>query len=66
MKARELTWLRVTEDDNPPYEILLQPGEKIERMRLTLLLTLATPAVLTSYFKENLWETWANEARLFT
>ena len=31
MEARELTWLRVTADDDPPYEILLQPGEKIER-----------------------------------
>ena len=31
MEARELTWLRVTGDNNPPYEILLQPGEKIER-----------------------------------
>jgi|APFre7841882630_1041343.scaffolds.fasta_scaffold00106_9 cytoskeleton protein RodZ len=31
MEARELTWLRVTADNNPPYEILLQPGEKIER-----------------------------------
>ncbi|MGD1151690.1 MAG: RodZ domain-containing protein [Syntrophales bacterium] len=31
MEAREMTWLRVTADSNPPYEILLQPGEKIER-----------------------------------
>jgi cytoskeleton protein RodZ len=31
VRAKELTWLRVTADDNPPYEILLQPGEKIER-----------------------------------
>ena len=31
VEAREPTWLRVTADDNPPYEILLQPGEKIER-----------------------------------
>ena len=31
MEAREMTWLRVTADNNPPYEILLQPGEKIER-----------------------------------
>jgi cytoskeleton protein RodZ len=31
MEARELTWLRITEDNDPPYEILLQPGEKIER-----------------------------------
>ena len=31
MEAREMTWLKVTADSNPPYEILLQPGEKIER-----------------------------------
>jgi threonine synthase len=31
MEAREMTWLRVTADNNPSYEILLQPGEKIER-----------------------------------
>lgn len=31
VEARELTWLRVTADDNQPYQILLQPGEKIER-----------------------------------
>ena len=31
MEAKELTWLRVTADQNPPYEILLHPGEKIER-----------------------------------
>jgi hypothetical protein len=31
MAARKLTWLRVTADNKPPYEILLQPGEKIER-----------------------------------
>ncbi|HET6461388.1 MAG TPA: RodZ domain-containing protein [Syntrophales bacterium] len=31
MAARELTWLRVNTDNKPPYEVLLQPGEKIER-----------------------------------
>jgi cytoskeletal protein RodZ len=31
MGAREMTWLRITADNNQPYEILLQPGEKIER-----------------------------------
>ena len=31
VEAREPTWLRITADDNPAYEILLQPGEKIER-----------------------------------
>ncbi len=31
MEARELTWLRITADDDPPYEVLLQPGEKIQK-----------------------------------
>ncbi len=30
--ARELTWIRITEDRNPPYQVLLKPGERIERM----------------------------------
>ncbi len=31
MEARELTWLRITVDENPPYEVLLQPGERIQK-----------------------------------
>jgi hypothetical protein len=31
MEARELTWIRIKADHNPPYEILLKPGEKIEK-----------------------------------
>jgi hypothetical protein len=31
MEAKEMTWLRITADNNQPNEILLQPGEKIER-----------------------------------
>ena len=30
--ARELTWIRITEDRNPPYQALLKPGDRIERM----------------------------------
>ncbi len=32
IEARELTWVRITEDRNPPYQALLKPGDKIERM----------------------------------
>ena len=32
IEARELTWIRITEDRNPSYQALLKPGEKIERM----------------------------------
>jgi len=32
IEARELTWIRITEDRNPAYQVLLKPGDKIERM----------------------------------
>jgi cytoskeleton protein RodZ len=32
LDARELTWIRITEDQNPAYQVLLKPGERIERM----------------------------------
>jgi len=32
--ARELAWIRITADDEPPTEVLLRPGEKIERTAL--------------------------------
>lgn len=31
LTARELTWIRITQDRNPAREMLLRPGEKIER-----------------------------------
>ncbi len=31
IKASELSWLKIIEDDNPSYEILMKPGEKITR-----------------------------------
>ena len=31
MEARELTWLRITADQNPSYQILMKPGEKIQK-----------------------------------
>lgn len=32
VEARELTWIRITEDRNPSYQALLKPGDKMERM----------------------------------
>jgi hypothetical protein len=32
IEARELTWIRITEDLNSSYQVLLKPGDKIERM----------------------------------
>ncbi len=31
IEAGETTWLNIIEDDNPPYEIMLRAGERIER-----------------------------------
>ena len=31
IRAREKTWLRITEDQKTPYQLLMQPGEKVER-----------------------------------
>lgn len=32
IEARDLTWIRITEDRNPSHQVLLKPGDKIERM----------------------------------
>jgi cytoskeleton protein RodZ len=32
VEARELTWIRITEDRNPSYQALLKPGDRMERM----------------------------------
>ncbi|MDI6776707.1 MAG: DUF4115 domain-containing protein [Syntrophales bacterium] len=32
IEATDLTWLRIREGQGSPYEVLLQPGEKIERI----------------------------------
>jgi cytoskeleton protein RodZ len=32
IEARELTWIRITEDRSPAYQVLLKPGDRIERM----------------------------------
>ncbi len=29
--ASRPTWMKITEDNNPPYELMLQPGDKLER-----------------------------------
>ena len=32
MEARELTWIRITQDQDQPYQILLNPGDRVERV----------------------------------
>lgn len=31
VEARELTWLRIRTDNDPPHQLLMNPGERIER-----------------------------------
>lgn len=31
IEATETSWLNILEDDNPPFEVLLRPGERIKR-----------------------------------
>jgi hypothetical protein len=31
IEAKELTWARITEDNHSPSQVLLKPGERIER-----------------------------------
>ena len=38
IEARELSWLRITEGRNPSYQVLLKPGERIERTAADLFL----------------------------
>lgn len=32
IETRDLSWIRITEDQNPSYQVLLKPGDRIERM----------------------------------
>jgi cytoskeleton protein RodZ len=32
IEARDLSWIRITEDQNPSYQVLLKPGDRIERL----------------------------------
>ena len=51
MEARELTWLRIKEDHNPPYEILLQPGEKIEKSASQFMLDIGNAGGISVEFQ---------------
>ena len=32
IEARDLSWIRITEDQNPSYQVMLKPGDRIERL----------------------------------
>lgn len=45
--AKEKTWLRITEDGAPAYQVMLYPGEKIERSALTYLIDVGNAGGIT-------------------
>lgn len=51
MEARELTWLRIREDHNPPYQILLKPGEKIEKSASQFIIDIGNAGGITVEFQ---------------
>ncbi len=43
IEAREAAWVRVAEDYNPAYRIVLRPGERIEREATRFVLQIGNP-----------------------
>ena len=53
MKARELTWLRITADQNPPYQILMKPGEKIQKSASSFVIDVGNAGGIDIEFQGN-------------
>ena len=51
IKATEETWIRIQADQNPPYQITLQPGEKFERKAASFDLVIGNAGGITMRFK---------------
>jgi cytoskeleton protein RodZ len=51
IKASEETWLRITADQNQPSQILLKPGEKIERKGLIFEIDIGNAGGIKMQFK---------------
>ncbi|MDO8785372.1 MAG: DUF4115 domain-containing protein [Syntrophales bacterium] len=51
IEARELTWLRIREGQNPPYEVLLKPGDKIERSAAFFVIDIGNAGGLNAEFQ---------------
>ncbi|MCX5845226.1 MAG: DUF4115 domain-containing protein [Deltaproteobacteria bacterium] len=51
MEARELTWLRITADQNPPYQILMKPGEKIQKSASSFVIDVGNAGGIDIEFK---------------
>ena len=51
IKATEETWIRIQADQNPSYQILLQPGEKFERRAASFEMDIGNAGGITIRFK---------------
>jgi cytoskeleton protein RodZ len=51
IKATEETWIRIQADQNPSYQITLQPGEKFERKAASFDLVIGNAGGITMRFK---------------
>lgn len=51
--AREKTWLRITEDQKDVYEMLMRPGERIERSALQYDIDIGNAGGVSVQFQEN-------------
>jgi cytoskeleton protein RodZ len=51
IKATEETWLRMKIDENPPFQVLLRPGEEIKRTGAGFALDIGNAGGLTMQFK---------------
>jgi cytoskeleton protein RodZ len=55
--AREKTWLRITEDQKEAYELLMAPGERIERTALQYSIDIGNAGGVSVQFQENIMNT---------
>jgi len=54
--ARERTWLRIREDKENAYELLMKPGEKIERAALQYDIDIGNAGGVSVQFQENIMQ----------
>ena len=55
--AREKTWLRITEDQKEAYELIMQPGERVERSALQYEIDIGNAGGVSVQFQNNIMKT---------
>jgi cytoskeleton protein RodZ len=54
--AREKTWLRITEDQQEAYQLIMQPGERIERSALQYDIDIGNAGGVSVQFQKNIMD----------